>query len=105
MTITSVPFGDTPLNRRSLLKAATIGSAEVIGHSDDVGSLEPGKFADLLILDADPLVDIANAMKIGAVMKNGRLYDPATLDEIWPNHNVLPASWFVPDLITPTPGR
>ncbi|MBH1997630.1 MAG: PD40 domain-containing protein [Sphingomonadaceae bacterium] len=94
--------GATPME---VLKAATIGSAEVIGHSDDVGSLEPGKFADLLILDADPLVDIANAMKIGAVMKNGRLYDPATLDEIWPNPTVLPASWFVPDLITPTPGR
>ena len=71
--------GATPIE---VLRAATIGSAEVIGHSDDVGSLEPGKFADLLILDADPLADIANSMKIGAVMKNGRLYDPMTLDEI-----------------------
>lgn len=86
--------GATPMEA---LKAATIGSAEVIGHSDDVGSLEPGKFADLLILDADPRADIANAMKIGAVMKNGRLYDPATLDEIWPLVRRQPAPWFEGD--------
>ncbi|WP_088183714.1 amidohydrolase family protein [Sphingobium sp. Z007] len=90
--------GATPMET---LKAATIGSAEVIGHSADVGSLEPGKFADLLILDADPLADIANAMKIGAVMKNGRLYDPATLDEIWPRSDKAPESWFAQDGKTP----
>ncbi|SER33807.1 amidohydrolase family protein [Sphingobium sp. YR768] len=83
--------GATPME---VLRAATIGSAEVIGHSDDVGSLEPGKFADLLILDADPRPDIANAMKIGAVMKNGRIYDPATLDEVWPAASKAPTSWF-----------
>tara|TARA_R110000787_G_scaffold269147_3_gene375858 strand:+ start:4280 stop:7471 length:3192 start_codon:yes stop_codon:yes gene_type:complete len=83
--------GATPIEA---LRAATIGSAEVIGHSDDVGSLEPGKFADLLILDADPLADIANSMKIGAVMKNGRLYDPMTLDEIWPQTTKQPDRWF-----------
>ncbi|MEC3948144.1 amidohydrolase family protein [Sphingobium sp. HWE2-09] len=86
--------GATPMET---LKAATIGSAEVIGHSDDVGSLEPGKFADLLILDADPMADIANAMKIGAVMKNGRLYDPATLDEIWPQRTKAEIGWFFDD--------
>ncbi len=90
--------GATPIET---LRAATIGSAEVIGHSDDVGSLEPGKFADLLILDADPLADIANAMKIGAVMKNGRLYDPATLDEIWPRSEKAAESWFAQDGKTP----
>lgn len=83
--------GATPMET---LKAATIGSAEVIGHSDDVGSLEPGKFADLLILDADPTADISNAMNIGAVMKNGRLYDPMTLDEIWPQETKAELAWF-----------
>ncbi|KQN04697.1 amidohydrolase [Sphingobium sp. Leaf26] len=86
-----VAGGATPMEA---LTAATIGSAEVIGHSDDVGSLEPGKFADLLILDADPLADIANAMKISAVMKNGRLYDPMTLDEIGPRPDKAPETWF-----------
>jgi Tol biopolymer transport system component len=83
--------GATPME---VLRSATIGSAEVIGHPDDVGSLEPGKFADLLILDADPLADIRNTQKIGAVMKNGRLYDPATLDEIWPVARKNGAAWF-----------
>ena len=83
--------GATPME---VLRAATIGSAEVIGHADDVGSLEPGKFADLLVLDADPLLDISNTQRIGAVMKNGRLYDPQTLDEIWPRAKAGPAPWF-----------
>jgi hypothetical protein len=67
-----------------VLRAATIGSAEVIGHSLDVGSIEPGKFADLVILDANPLVDIRNTQSIHWVMKNGRLYEGETLAEVWP---------------------
>lgn len=86
--------GATPME---VLQAATIGSAEVIGHADDVGSLEPGKFADLLVLDADPLADIRNTQKIGAVMKNGRLYDPATLAELWPRTKPGPTPWFAAD--------
>ncbi len=50
----------------------------------------------------DPLADIANAMKIGAVMKNGRLYDPMTLDEIWPDPRKRPAAWFHGDDAAPT---
>ncbi|MEE4451619.1 amidohydrolase family protein [Novosphingobium resinovorum] len=83
--------GATPME---VLHAATIGSAEVIGRKDEIGSLEPGKLADLLILDADPRADIRNTRRIGAVMKNGRLYDPATLDEIWPRQRKQPAPWF-----------
>jgi len=67
-----------------VLHAATMGSAEVIGHSLDVGSLEPGKFADLLVLDADPLENIRNTQSIHWVMKNGRLYEGDTLNEVWP---------------------
>ena len=77
-----------------VLRAATIGSAEVIGRSTDIGSLEKGKFADLLIFDADPLADIANVEKLGWVMKNGRLYDAATLAEAWPRQRALPPLWF-----------
>lgn len=83
--------GATPLET---IRAATMGSAEVIGRTHDIGSLEPGKFADLLIFDADPLADIANAEKLGQVMKNGRLYEAATLDQIWPAKRPLPVPWF-----------
>jgi hypothetical protein len=77
-----------------VLHAATLGSAEVIGHARDVGSIEPGKLADLLILDADPLAEIRNTQSIHWVLKNGRLYEAATLDEVWPRARALPALWF-----------
>ncbi|UIJ46739.1 amidohydrolase family protein [Sphingomonas cannabina] len=83
--------GATPME---VLHAATIGSAEVIGRLPDIGSLEPGKYADLLILDTDPTADIRNTLSIGQVMKNGRLYDAGTLDEVWPRRQALPRQWF-----------
>lgn len=66
------------------LKVATIFGAEAIGLNQDLGSLEPGKFADLLVLDKNPLVDIHNTNTIRLVMKNGALYDGDTLDQVWP---------------------
>lgn len=83
--------GGTPME---VLHAATIGSAEVIGHQADVGSLIPGKYADLLVLDADPAADIANAAKISGVMKGGFLYDPQTLAIVGPQPRPAPARWF-----------
>jgi imidazolonepropionase-like amidohydrolase len=77
-----------------VLHAATIGSAEVIGHSSQIGSLEPGKLADLLVLDRDPLEAIANIQSLSQVMKNGRLYDAAHLDELWPRQRKMPAPWW-----------
>lgn len=83
--------GGTPLE---VLHAATIGSAEVIGHQADVGSLVPGKYADLLVLDADPAADIGNAAKISGVMKGGFLYDPQTLAIVGPSARPAPPRWF-----------
>jgi Tol biopolymer transport system component len=78
----------------AVLHAATAGSAETIGRLDDLGTIEPGKLADLVILDRDPLVDIRNTQGIAAVMRGGRLYDGQTLDEIYPDPHPLPAPWF-----------
>ncbi len=70
--------GFTPIEA---LRAGTIASATSLGYARDVGSLEPGKLADLVVLTADPTVDIRNSDKIAQVMLGGRLYDSATLNE------------------------
>jgi imidazolonepropionase-like amidohydrolase/Tol biopolymer transport system component len=71
--------GWTPIEA---LRAATIMPATSLGYAKDVGSLEPGKLADLVVLDADPTVDIRNTDKVHEVMLGGRLYDSATLNEV-----------------------
>lgn len=72
------------------LRAATLNGAEAIGYAQDLGSIEPGKLADLVVLNKDPLVDIHNTLAIRYVMKNGVLYDGQTLDELWPEARKLP---------------
>lgn len=67
------------------LKVATIIGAEAIGLDGDLGSLEPGKLADLVILDKNPLEDLRNTNTISHVIKNGKVYEANTLDEEWPN--------------------
>ena len=76
------------------LRAATLDGAHSIGLSKDIGSLETGKLADLIVLDANPLDDIKNTSTISQVMKNGRLYDTATLDETYPRKKPLGAQWW-----------
>jgi len=82
------------LTPEEVLHAATLGSAETIGRVNEIGSLTPGKFADLLILDADPRRDIDNAWTIEAVMKNGRLYRASDLSELSPEPVPAPTAWF-----------
>ena len=61
---------------------ATVNPAKYMGLFDDICSLQKGKLADLVVLDADPLADIRNSDKVHRVMINGRLYDPMTMNEV-----------------------
>jgi imidazolonepropionase-like amidohydrolase/Tol biopolymer transport system component len=82
--------GATPLEA---LRHGTIDGARAYGFAD-IGSLEPGKLADLVILEANPLEDIRNTDHIAQVMLNGRLYDAATLNEtVTGNRQRQPYYW------------
>jgi imidazolonepropionase-like amidohydrolase/Tol biopolymer transport system component len=74
-----VQGGATP---HEALRAATLNGAWYLGLDKDIGSIEPGKLADLAVLDANPLEDIRNSEKVGLVVVNGRVYDAATLDQL-----------------------
>jgi imidazolonepropionase-like amidohydrolase len=79
---------------REVLRAATVHGAEAIGYAQDLGSLEPGKLADLVVLKDDPLRDIHKTSSIRYVMKNGELFEGDTLDRIWPDKTPLPPLWW-----------
>lgn len=83
--------GFTPLQA---LKTGTILPARKLGMERDIGSLEAGKLADLVVLDANPLENIRNSDKIASVMINGRLYDAATMNEVGTGNAKKPAYYW-----------
>ena len=74
-----VEAGLSPLEA---LRTATLNPARALGRTDDFGAVAPGKLADLVLLDADPLEDITHTTRIRAVVQNGRLLDRAALDAL-----------------------
>jgi imidazolonepropionase-like amidohydrolase/Tol biopolymer transport system component len=87
-------FTQGGMSNHDALKVATINGANYIGIGEYVGSLEPGKLADLIVIDGNPLEDIYDTENVVYTMVNGRLYDAATLNEIG-NHpkERLPFWW------------
>jgi cytosine/adenosine deaminase-related metal-dependent hydrolase len=70
------------LSPAEALRAATLGPAEYLEATDSLGAVAPGKLADLVLLDANPLEDIRNTQWISAVVANGRYFDRQALDEV-----------------------
>jgi len=73
---------DAGLTPREVLASATAGGARVMGREKDLGAVAPGKLADLLILDRDPLADVANLEAIHRVVKGGRVFTPEELARV-----------------------
>jgi hypothetical protein len=78
------------MSNHDALRVATVLGAEAIGLGRDLGTVEQGKLADLVVMDANPLENIRNTNTIRYVMKNGRLYEGDTLNEIWPRERTAP---------------
>jgi hypothetical protein len=83
--------GMTPME---VLRCATVNGSKIVGRPQDIGSIEPGKLADLLILDKNPLDDIHNTNSVHWIMKNGELFEGDTLDQIWPEQKKLEPLFF-----------
>ena len=76
------------------LKCATIGGAAYLGYDHDIGSLEPGKLADLIVMDKNPLENIQDTHSLTMVMLDGRLYETATMNEIAPRKLARGSFWW-----------
>jgi len=81
-----VKAGLTPMEA---LQAATRNPAKYLGQLDSLGTVEKGKIADLVLLDANPLVEISNTQKINAVVVGGKLVPKSQLDEMLANVEVI----------------
>jgi len=71
---------DAGLSPLEALQTATLNPAKYLGATDSLGTVAPGQVADLVLLDANPLVDIRHTRQIRAVVANGRYFDRAALD-------------------------
>ena len=83
------------MSNHEVLRSATLYGAQAIGYDQDLGSIEPGELADLLVLNKDPLENIRNTSSIRFVMKGGDMWEADTLDQVWPVEKNLaePRRW------------
>lgn len=90
-------FAQGGMSPLQAIRCATINGASYLGMDKEIGSLEPGKLADLVVMDDNPLVDIRNSEKIKYVMVNGRMYDSMTMNEVGQREKIRNKLWFEMD--------
>ncbi len=86
-----VQGGMTP---HQALRAATLNGAKALGYDKDIGSVEVGKLADLVLVEGDPLKDAADARRVTHTIVNGRVFDAATMDELGATPRKRAPFWF-----------
>ena len=82
------------MSAHQALRAATLEGARYLGLDGDIGSLEVGKLADLIVIDGNPLEDLRTSENVDYTMLNGRLYDAATMNEVAPRQRERGKFWF-----------
>ena len=82
--------GGSAMTPHQAWRAATRDAADKLGFLQDLGTVEAGKLADLVVLTADPLADIHNSTTLRWVIKNGEVFEASTLKALWPHEKVLP---------------
>lgn len=90
-------MGASALGNHGALEVASLHGARFLGADKDLGSLEVGKLADLIVLNGNPLQDIRKTADAQYVMKGGRLYDAMSLDEVWPRQVPFGPTYWVND--------
>ena len=88
-------IGSGGMSNHDVLRVGTIFGAKSIGLDRELGSVELGKLADLIVFDENPLTNLRSILKPRYVMRNGTLFESETLDEIWPEKRKLPRRWWM----------
>ncbi len=90
-------MGASALGNHGALEVASLHGARFLGADKDLGSIEVGKLADLMVLNSNPLENIKSTVDMKYVMKGGKLYDAMSLDEVWPKTTPFGPYYWVND--------